>query len=223
MSTDAELLATWRAGDRRAGRALFDRHFESIHRFFHNKVANAVDDLVQQTFLACTESHHTFRAEASFRSWLFGIAHNVLRMHLRKHHGVEDLSLVSVCDLGPSPASIVAAREDERLLLEALRRIPLDYQVALELFFWEEMSGSEIANALGVPEGTVRTRIRRGRIALEEHVRALASSPAAATSTCERLDAWAHAIRARLGIDSPGPRNVTEDADARPAGADRAR
>ncbi|MBC8068279.1 MAG: sigma-70 family RNA polymerase sigma factor, partial [Deltaproteobacteria bacterium] len=178
MSADAELLEAWRGGDRTAGRALFDRHFAKIHRFFHNKVSVGVDDLVQQTFLACTESRDGYRGEASFRAWLFGIAHNVLRMHLRGKHGDFDPSLHSVCDLGPSPSAMVMARAEQRLLLEGLRRIPLDYQVVLELHFWEHMSGSEIAAALAIPEGTVRTRLRRGRIVLGEQVQALAAEPA---------------------------------------------
>lgn len=198
VTDDASLLAAWREGDRRAGRVLVDRHFPAIHRFFHNKVATGVEDLVQQTFLACTESRAGFRGEGKFRAWLFGIANNVLRMHLRAKHGDPDLETKSVHDLGPSPSAIVAARSEQRLLLEGLRRIPIDYQVALELHFWEELSGSEIAETLGIPEGTVRTRLRRGRIALAEQVRLLAESPAEATATVDGLDGWVRGIREQL-------------------------
>jgi RNA polymerase sigma-70 factor (ECF subfamily) len=198
VTEDASLLAAWREGDRGAGRILVDRHFPTIHRFFHNKVSVGVEDLVQQTFLACTESRHGFRGEGNFRAWLFGIANNVLRMHLRSKHGDPDLSTQSVYDLAPSPSAVVAARSEQRLLLEALRRIPLDYQVALELHFWEELSGSEIAETLGIPEGTVRTRLRRGRLALAEQVRRLAESGSEATSTLDGLDDWVRLIREQL-------------------------
>ncbi len=205
VSDDASLLAAWRAGDRRAGRALVDRHFAAIHRFFHNKVAVGVEDLVQQTFLACTEARSGFRGEGNFRAWLFGIANNVLRMHLRAKHGDPDPATQSIHDLGPSPSAVALARSEQRLLLEALRRIPLDYQVALELHFWEELSGSEIAETLGIPEGTVRTRLRRGRLALAEQVRRLATDPLEATATLEDLDAWVRAIREQLAR-APDPR-----------------
>jgi RNA polymerase sigma-70 factor (ECF subfamily) len=208
MVTDAELLEAWRAGDRRAGRELFDRHFAKIHRFFHNKVATGVDDLVQQTFLACTESRDGYRGDSSFRAWLFGIANNVLRMHLRAKHGQIDGSMQSVCDLGPSPSALVMARAEQRLLLEGLRRIPLDYQIVLELHFWEHMSGSEIADALAIPEGTVRTRLRRGRIALTEQVRGLAAAPAEVTSTLDGLDRWAASIREQIGARRAEPDDV---------------
>ncbi len=200
---DGELLQAWRAGDRGAGRALFDRHFAGVHRFFHNKVASGVDDLVQQTFLACTESRDGYRGDASFRAWLFGIANNVLRMHLRARYGITEPRAQSIHDVGPSPSAVVAAKAEQRLLLEGLRRIPLDYQVVLELHFWEQLSGSEIAAALGIPEGTVRTRLRRGRIALAEQVRQLAASPAESQSTLDGLDGWARGIRAQLGPLEP--------------------
>lgn len=199
MTTDGELLDAWRAGDRRAGRTLVERHFAAIHRFFHNKVSVGVEDLVQQTFLACTESRERFRGEGSFRGWLFGIANNILMMHFRKKHGETDSAIESAFDLGPSPSSVLVAKAEERLMLEGLRRIPLDYQIALELHFWEHMTGPEIAEVLGIPEATVRARLRRGRLALGEQVKALASSPAEVHSTLDRLEDWAVSIRAQVG------------------------
>jgi RNA polymerase sigma factor (sigma-70 family) len=162
---------------------------------------------VQQTFLACTESRDRYRGEASFRAWLFGVAHNVLLMHLRAKHADPDPATRSIHDLGPTPSAVVVARAEQRLLLEGLRRIPLDYQIALELHFWEQMSGSEIAEALGVPEGTVRSRIRRGRLALAEQIQALAESPALAVSTCDGLDEWARSIRDRIDALRAVPRD----------------
>jgi len=148
VSTDAELLDAWRAGDARAGRVLVERHFHAIYRFFHNKVSAGAEDLVQQTFLACTQGRDRFRGESTFRGWLFGIAHNVLRMHIRAKHGDTDTTYASACDLGPSPSSVLVAKAEERLMLEALRRIALDYQIALELYFWEHLTGAEIPREL---------------------------------------------------------------------------
>ena len=87
--TDLELLEAWRGGDRQAGEALFERHFDAIARFFRNKVDHGIDDLIQRTFLACVESKDQFRGEASFRTFLFAVAHNVLGKHYRsqRRHG----------------------------------------------------------------------------------------------------------------------------------------
>lgn len=203
MPTDHELLDAWRSGDRRAGRMLFDRYFPAIHRFFNNKVTIGVDDLVQQTFLACTEGRERFRGEGSFRSWLFGIAHNVLLTHLRARYGEHDSALKSAFDLGPSPSNVLADKAEQRLLLEGLRRIPLDAQIVLELRFWEHMTGPEIAEVLGIPVGTVRTRLRRGQIELERQLKRLASTAALAESTLDRMEEWAASIREIVRRDHP--------------------
>ena len=78
MADDAELLEQWRAGDRKAGEALFDRHFDAVARFFRNKVDRGIDDLIQRTFLACVESRDRFRGDSSFRTYAFAVGRHVL-------------------------------------------------------------------------------------------------------------------------------------------------
>jgi RNA polymerase sigma-70 factor (ECF subfamily) len=205
LATDAELLRAWRAGDRLAGEELFERHFEAIARFFRNKVDDGIDDLIQRTFLACVESRDRFRGDSSFRTFLFGVAHNVLGKHFRRkrRHGDRiDFGVTSVHDLSPSPSVIVAKHREERLLLEGLRRIPLEHQVVLELYYWERMSAPEVAQVLGVPEGTARTRIRRAKQLLEEQMLGQAASEDLLHTTLANLDDWAAKLREVL-LDDP--------------------
>ena len=162
--TDHELLEQWRAGSERAGNELFDRYFVSIRRFFRNKVSSAADDLVQETFLACVQGRNRLRDDQAFRRYIFGAAHNILRVHLRRlQNGRIDFGTVSAHDIRPSPSAAVAQEETRVAVLEALRRIPLDYQVVLELFYWEEMPVADVAAIIEIPEGTAKTRLRRGR------------------------------------------------------------
>src|SRR5262245_57608941 len=70
MQTDAELLESWQAGDRLAGKQLFERYFRVINRFFRSKVGDDAQDLVQKTFLGCLESVERYRGDTTFRSWL---------------------------------------------------------------------------------------------------------------------------------------------------------
>ncbi|WAS95473.1 RNA polymerase sigma factor [Nannocystis punicea] len=201
MASDIELFRAWRAGERQAGSVLFARHFDSIYRFFRNKVDGEVEDLVQRTFVACVEGRERFREESSFRTYLFAVAHNLLRDHLRrKKRAAEQLDLeeVSVVDLGASPLSFLAAHAEERVLLHALRRIPVASQIILELYFWEQMTGPEIGAFLGVIEDTARSRIRRAKLQLEAMIRTLEATPAELESTLSNLDGWAEAIRRQL-------------------------
>ncbi len=81
---DLALVVAWQNGDQWVGACLFERHFDTILRFFRNKVHGpAQDDLLQQTFLRCVENAASFRRASSFRTYLFGIARNVLLEHLR--------------------------------------------------------------------------------------------------------------------------------------------
>ena len=73
----------------------------------------------------------------------------------------------SAADLAAGPSTLFGKRREERLLLEALRRIPLDSQVVLELYYWEEMSAAQTAAVLDLPEGTVRGRVKRAKDLLQ--------------------------------------------------------
>ena len=175
VGTDADLLAEWAAGSRAAGDELIERYFAVVHRFFNNKVGAELEDLVQQTFLACIEARARYRGDASFKTFLLAIARNQLYVHYRRQRrSALDFELTSIHDFGTSPSAVVARREDERLVAQALRRVPLEAQVLLELAFWEGCDGPEIARVLEVPINTVYSRLRRAKLALREHLQALA-------------------------------------------------
>ncbi|HWB74290.1 MAG TPA: sigma-70 family RNA polymerase sigma factor [Nannocystaceae bacterium] len=201
---DEQLLAAWAAGDRIAGGALLDRYFALVCRFFANKLPDDAEDLVQQTFLACVEGRDRLRSGA-FRSYLFGAAHNVLRAQLRRRlrTRADSLDDVVLADVTPSPSTIIADRREQRMLLEGLRRLPLHQQIALELYFWERMTAAEIGDALALPEGTVRTRLRDGRLKLLGVIDRLRDEPRALPTTESDVDRWADDIAAMLASWAP--------------------
>jgi RNA polymerase sigma-70 factor (ECF subfamily) len=173
--SDADLLASWSAGSRAAGDELIERHFEVVHRFFRNKVGAELEDLVQQTFLACIEARARYRGHASFKTFLLAIARNQLFTYYSKQRRTTlDIELTSVRDLQTSPSGVVARHEDEQLLAEALRGVPLEAQVVLELVYWEGLDGNDLARVLDVPLNTAYTRLRRARVSLREHLAQLA-------------------------------------------------
>lgn len=174
---DEELLAAWRKGDKQAGATLIRRYLRSVDRFLRNKVdEHHISDLLQRTVLACLEfpERYVGRKNATFKTYLLGIAYHVLLKHyhedarLRLHERLEDLSIV---EMGQTPSQVLAMKDDRRRLLEAMRRLPFKFQVVIELRFWEGLKQREIAEALGLPTGTVSFRIRRGLQLLRELLR----------------------------------------------------
>ncbi|MGB1016791.1 MAG: RNA polymerase sigma factor [Nannocystaceae bacterium] len=202
MRADMELLHAWREGDEHAGRELFARHFDSVFRFFRNKVDGVADDLTQQTFLGCLRGREKFRGEASFRTYVFSIARKRLYTHYRdqQRKGVNlDFDQASVADLaGLSPTAMIAERQEQRLLLRALRQLPLDMQIALELHYWEDLKVREIAEILDVPSGTIKRRLQRARQQLERNLAAASESPALLKSTLDNFSHWAGGLRKQL-------------------------
>lgn len=198
---DFELLDRWKAGDRNAGNLLFERHFESVCRFFANKVSDGVDDLIQKTFLGCIEGRDRFRKQASFRTYLFAVAHNILRVHFRelKRGSPVDFNVATTDELTPSPSTVFASHEEQKLLLQSLRHIPFEHQLVLELYYWEDMSASELAEVLQMAEGTVRSRIRRAKELLRTRMKVLARTPALLKTTISDLDHWVRSLRQHLG------------------------
>ncbi|WP_052547104.1 RNA polymerase sigma factor [Enhygromyxa salina] len=206
-TSDAELLVAWRAGDAEAGELLFVRHYPPVARFFRNKVgADQVADLIQETFTATLEGRDRIADGSRFRGYLLCIAYRVFCAHLRKTYrkpGEVELDEVAIEAVDPSPTSVIVHAQEQRLLLEGLRAIPINYQVVLELHYWEELSTEEIARVLGMPSGTIRSRLIRARDALEAAMAGIARSAEVLDSTLTRLDDWAAGCGPRLAPQRP--------------------
>jgi RNA polymerase sigma-70 factor (ECF subfamily) len=201
VPTDSELLDRWAAGDTAAAEELLDRYFEGICRFFRNKVGGDVDDLIQQTFSICVQTRERLRNKSSFRAYLYTVARNEVYAHYRRLRRVRqnfDPTVSSVQDLDPSPSQVLAKDQQQRLLLTALRRIALELQIALELRYWEQLSGPELSEVLEIPEGTVRSRLRRGTQMLRDQLGAITAADEDLLQSVTNFDQWASRIRKRL-------------------------
>ncbi len=199
---DAAHLEAWRSGARNSGAILFERYYDLVARFFRNKAGDASSDLVQETFLRMVGTRTNIRGDTTFRCYLFGVARLVLFEHyrsLKRARDRIDFAKTSLADLGPTPSTVIAQAREERILLQALRSIPIEMQVMLELYYWENLSGRELAEVTGVAEGTIRTRLRRARKLLEQRIEEFAASPVELQSTVTHLDRWASELRKRMG------------------------
>ena len=196
--TDGELLERWRGRDFASGEALFERYYKMMERFFLNKVTDGVPDLVQETFTRCVAGREQIRDNEQFRLYVFGIAYNVLKEHLRRRYRGEqplDTEVTSVRALEPGPVTLMLQRQEHRLLLEALRSIPIDDQVMLELHYWESLTTEAIARVLDIPVGTARSRLQRARNRLGEVMHRLTESAEDLTTTVACLEDWARDCR----------------------------
>lgn len=108
-----------------------------------------------------------------------------------------DFGVTSMSDLGLSPSSVIGRKQREQQLLTALRSLPVEHQVLLELFYWEDMGGPELAQMYEVPLGTMRTRLRRARQLLGAALEQLEVGLEQVADDAS-LDAWAREIRAQL-------------------------
>lgn len=201
---DLKLLDAWCGGDDAAGNALVKRHFRAVYGFFRNKIDGDVDDLIQRTFLGCVESRAKFRRESSFRTYLFAIARNELYGALRRRMRgpAIDFTEASIDQCGggePTPTAELADRQEKRLLLRALRRLPVDDQVALELYYWQGLSAREVGEVLELPENNVRSRLHRAKAKLRERVAELTRDGDLLASTMDDFDRWASEMRLQLG------------------------
>lgn len=173
MSTDAALLASVAAGSSRALGELYDRHHDVCRRFLARLGAQDefLDDLVQNTFIEVSKAAPRYRGSSQVRTWILGIASNMLRHHRRTEQRRRALmaAYADSPDRDAPPASDRAARE--AALADGIAALPHDYRELIVMCSLEGASARDAAAALGLTEGTVWRRLHEARAKLREHVR----------------------------------------------------
>jgi RNA polymerase sigma factor (sigma-70 family) len=165
--------------------AIFDRHFESIAAFCVRRTGrDRGEDAAGDVFRWAFEHRQRFDfARDSARPWLFGIAHNLVRRALRTA-GRQGLAFdrwmlretIEGTDVASHVTVVLDAQRDLSAVMAVLKEQPDEEVDALLLFAWEQLSYVEVAEALSVPVGTVRSRIHRLRHTLQEALDAPMSS-----------------------------------------------
>jgi RNA polymerase sigma-70 factor (ECF subfamily) len=180
------LVARSRTGDREAFSALVLRFQDVVYNIIHQRLgdADAALDAAQETFVNAYSGIATFRGEASFKSWLLAIALREAENQRRKKKRqlpAGGLNGVDPADRGPSPDHGASSDDDAALVRRALREADEDDARLILLRDLENLSYLEIAEALGVPIGTVKSGLSRARARLRTALeRAL--EPAATSS-----------------------------------------
>jgi len=160
---DEQLMADVRGGSRDAFAALFDRYRDPVWRFFRRRVPDRgrAEELTQDTFVAILEGAGRYEARGPFRSYLFGVAFNILLSDRRKAAAHRTVP-------AGDEAAATADRDTALWIQSALARLDDDDRELLMLREYEELSYLEIAHMLSIPINTVRSRLFRARLALRE-------------------------------------------------------
>lgn len=181
MDEDLGLLQRWRGGDGPAGQALFAKHFPDVFRFFQHKLGPDADELTQRTFTACVAAKDRFRADSTFRTYLYAIARNQLYSYLRALPKGErvDFEETSIADLVTSLSSRIGKLRQIEQLRAALAALPAEQQLLLELHYWHDLDAAALAEVFEIPAGTVRVRLLRARKALRNRMGSIDAGGAA--------------------------------------------
>ncbi len=184
IDPDAEIVRRWHAGDASAFEVLVRRHERRVFALVFRMLGNReeAEDVAQEAFLALHRHGHRFRGDARFSTFVYRVAANAAlnrRRSLGRRRAREE-ALAHRQDAGddlPSsprnPEDAASGGEIQQRVQTALLGLPRDLRTAVVLYDIEGQSYGEIAQALGIPEGTVKSRIHRARTALRDRLKAL--------------------------------------------------
>jgi len=158
MRSDEELMAAVACGDETALATLIDRYAASVHAYLFRHSGNRedADDLLQETWVRVARSATGFDTARRFRSWIYGIATNLARDLFRRRMTRER----ALRDLATRPPAAPGADPVDRgRLRERIADLPENMRAVLLLRYYEGMSEAEMAEVLGIPRGTVKSRL----------------------------------------------------------------
>ncbi len=175
--SDAELFAEMTAGNLTALGVLYDRHHPSVRRFVLRAAAGSHDaeDIVHDVFLTASRVAGTYDDRAGSRPFLLGIAANIVRSRRQKQArwrvalGLLEGAVTGIFRRTPEDGA--SETEQLRLLDVALTRLSEEKRLVLVMIELEELSGEEVAAALGIPVATVWTRLHYARAELRAHLK----------------------------------------------------
>jgi RNA polymerase sigma factor (sigma-70 family) len=172
--SDESLAGRLRHGDRAAAEVLVDRYYERIYLFMravgHDRQIS--EDLTQETFMQAWNHIGQLRDGKALSGWLFRIAANVSRLYWRKHKGTGAAALDEI-DMplgGPNGLDGASGQEEYRRVRDAVTRLPRKLQEAIVLHYIEQLTISEAAEVAGVRQGTLKSRLNRGLVALRKEI-----------------------------------------------------
>ena len=173
MRDQEHIIARARRGDADAFEQLVAAYRNQVFRLALRMCGNEADadEVAQEAFLSAWKGLPNFRGESRFSTWLYQLTTHAaidLMRREKRQAAAEDIDGITAADDGPSPQQQVERAETRREVRSALMQLPEEYRQVLLLRFMQELDYGEIARALNVSEGTVKSRINRAKSKLRE-------------------------------------------------------
>ena len=138
-------------------------------RFVRNE--HVAEEMAQEAFLKCFRRLSQWRRDSRFSTWLFALALNVYRSHMRRLGGGEAILPVQIeTDRQDCLSSTLEKKEEREIVRRAVAHLPAKYRDPLILFYFQEEDVGETARILQLPAGTIKARLHRGRELLKERL-----------------------------------------------------
>jgi RNA polymerase sigma-70 factor (ECF subfamily) len=170
LESERELLEKSRQGDIDSWGKIVTRYKQAVFGVALHILGRPADaeDAAQDAFIRAYQSLHTFDMERKFSTWIFTVTANICKNKLRRDKFFSPLKHISKVVGGEDPAKTAARDERHQLLRAALQELDESYRMPLVLRFYQDMDYKEIAEVLSLPEGTVKTRLHRGKLELKK-------------------------------------------------------
>lgn len=175
-TTDEALIGRIAAGDKLAMQVLYARHHVRVYRFILRLVGDPsqAEDLISDVFLDVWRQAHKFEARAQVTTWLLAIARfkALSALRRRKDEGLDEEKAAAIEDTADDPEVAVQKKDKSEILRECLTALSPDHREIIDLVYYHEKSVEEVAEIVGIPENTVKTRMFYARKKLSELLKA---------------------------------------------------
>lgn len=182
--SDEQLIARFQLGDVQAYDILVHRYKDQLLNFVFRFVGNRTDaeDIIQETFLRVYRNKHMYKEIAKFSTWVYTIAGNLAKTELRrrKRHKIFSVSNFvneekdfDIPDRDHSPEKKVDSSMQESIIQKAIEKLPIKFKEVIVLRDIQGFAYEEISQILNIPLGTVKSRVNRGRLKLQEDLKFL--------------------------------------------------
>lgn len=163
-----ELIEKSKAGDEKAFSILMKENQSKIFKLINNLVhdESLAQDLVQESFLTAFQKLNTFQEKSSFSTWVYRIAYNRAINFLRKKKRIKEEEFQEW--ISPIHEQSIELHEIQNILQEAMQTLSKKHREVFEMYVFKRMRHKEIAAALNIPEGTVRSRLHYARLKLKK-------------------------------------------------------